>query len=248
MDILNSVISRQRNVSLSNIFDFTPLTVPQKNHLKKVYASLAIAVCIAGCGVYTQNNILPIPVFLSFVLKLVSIFLLFNQTNETIYYGKYLSPKRALYFGSFAFFCGASLGNFIYILQSLHPSVLPTAFFGSVAIFSCFSFTAIFAKERSYLYLGSILSSCLMYLSLVSLFNIFFRSNIAFNFVLYASLLVYMGFVIYDTQVTIEEFKRGNRDYLVHALQLYIDLVAIFIRLCLILMDREEKKKQKKKN
>jgi Bax inhibitor 1 len=79
--------------------------------------------------------------------------------------------------------------------------------------FVCFSLGAIFAKERliyfsvdclvwldaynvsrKYLYLGSILTSALSYLSLVSIFNLFFASPLAQDVVLYAGLFVYLGY------------------------------------------------------
>lgn len=37
---------------------------------------------------------------------------------------------------------------------SLSPSILPTAFLGTASIFACFSLSALYARRRSYLYLG----------------------------------------------------------------------------------------------
>ena len=36
----------------------------------------------------------------------------------------------------------------------LSPSLIPTAFLGTAAIFGCFSLSALYARRRSFLYLG----------------------------------------------------------------------------------------------
>lgn len=248
MEFVNNFVNRQRNVSLESLL-YAPITLEERKHLKRVYTCLAGAVVMAGVGVYS-HIFLPLPMFLSFILELVCVVALLMSADEANIQGKALSAKRCMYFGGFAFLFGNFMGNFIHFIYRFHPGILPTAFFGSLAIFSCFSAAAIFAKQRKYLYLGSILSSCLVYFSFISLFNLFFQSKIADCFLLYASLIVYMGLVVYHTQVTLEDFRRGKRDCLSHALQLYMDLVAIFIRLCVILLEKEEKKNnnQRKKN
>ncbi|KAF8822903.1 putative Bax inhibitor-1 [Cardiosporidium cionae] len=107
-----------------------------------------------------------------------------------------------------------------------------------ILIFACSAF----------LYLGSILGSIISYLFLLSLVNIFFRSAFFSDVTLYVGFFVYLGYVLYDTQVTIEDFKRGNRDYFAHAILLYMDLFAMFTRLVTILMNKEEKKNARERD
>ena len=80
----------------------------------------------------------------------------------------------------------------------------------------------------------------------LSLFNIIFGSMGVFNFLLYFGLLIMCGFVLYDTQLIVEKAKAGSRDYLSHAIELFVDFVGIFIRLVIILTknSREEKKEE----
>jgi FtsH-binding integral membrane protein len=96
------------------------------------------------------------------------------------------------------------------------------AFVGTFAIFGCFSASALFAQRRSMLYLGAFLSSGLSLLFWVSIANIFLGTALLSNVTLYLGLLVFCGFVMFDTQLVIEKFHMGNQDYLAHSLELFL--------------------------
>ena len=49
--------------------------------------------------------------------------------------------------------CGVDVG----IAIAINPSILPTAFMGTAMIFTCFTLSALYARRRSYLFLGGIL-------------------------------------------------------------------------------------------
>ena len=57
---------------------------------------------------------------------------------------------------------GLSLGPLIDLVLRVDPSILVTALLATTTVFVCFAGTALFAKRRSYLYLGGVLSSGLM--------------------------------------------------------------------------------------
>eukprot|EP00918_Siedleckia_nematoides_P067497 GHVU01146926.1.p2 GENE.GHVU01146926.1~~GHVU01146926.1.p2 ORF type:complete len:113 (-),score=16.90 GHVU01146926.1:1308-1646(-) len=99
-----------------------------------------------------------------------------------------------------------------------------------------------FATERSFLFLGGVLSSVVFYMGMAGLANIFFQSQIIFDIQLYGGLVVFLGYVLFDTQVALEESKRGNADYVRRALDFYIDLSAIFVRILIILIKQQQKK------
>lgn len=46
------------------------------------------------------------------------------------------------------------------------------------------------------------------------------------------------GFVLYDTQLIIEKCRAGNKDFVTHALDLFIDFIGIFKRLLIILSQK----------
>jgi FtsH-binding integral membrane protein len=64
---------------------------------------------------------------------------------------------------------------------------------------------------------------------------------------LYAGLLIFCGYVMYDTQVIVERAVRGEKDYVKHALDLFVDFVAIFVRLMVILAQNEQKREKRER-
>jgi FtsH-binding integral membrane protein len=151
------------------------------------------------------------------------------------------SAKRLAIFACFAFFQGLSLGGLVDVILDVDPSVLITAFLGTVAIFICFSAAAMFARRRSYLYLGGLLSTCLSWMAMASLVSIFWPSSFNFLLQLYGGLLVFVGYVVLDTQQTIEKAAAGSTDFVGDALSLLIDFVAIFVRIAIILLRNRDK-------
>lgn len=46
------------------------------------------------------------------------------------------------------------------------------------------------------------------------------------------------GFVLYDTQLIMEKRRNGDKDFIVHSLDLFTDLIGIFRRLLIILTNK----------
>ena len=58
------------------------------------------------------------------------------------------------------------------------------------------------------------------------------------QFELYFGLLLFCGFVLFDTQLIVEKFNLGNDDFIWHSLDLFLDFVNIFRRLLIILASK----------
>lgn len=58
------------------------------------------------------------------------------------------------------------------------------------------------------------------------------------RFQLYFGLLVFVGYMVVDTQEIIEEAHLGDLDYVKHALTLFTDFVAVFVRILIIMVSR----------
>ena len=56
---------------------------------------------------------------------------------------------------------------------------------------------------------------------------------------LYGGLLLFCGFILYDTQLIIERRRRGDKDYVWHSLMLFVDFVDVFRHILVILMQKE---------
>lgn len=54
---------------------------------------------------------------------------------------------------------------------------------------------------------------------------------------LYFGLLVFMGYIVVDTQEIIEKAHYGDLDYAKHALTLFTDFVAVFVRILIIMVN-----------
>ncbi len=139
------------------------------------------------------------------------------------------------------------LGPLVESVLDINPSIVLSAFLGTVVIFACFSLAAIYAERRSMLYLGGILGSALSLMTFFGLMNIFFRSTLIFNFQLYFGLLVFVGYVCFDTQLIIEKASVGDLDVQRNALDLFLDFVAIFVRILIILANNNKKKNENKR-
>jgi len=108
-------------------------------------------------------------------------------------------------------------------------------------LFACFSLSALFAERRSMLYVGGFLMTSLSFLVFLGFFNIFFGFQLLTRIQIYFGLFIFCGFVMFDTQLIIEKAEMGNLDFVSHALELFLDLFNIFIRLVMILNSRKKK-------
>nr|KAF6370873.1 transmembrane BAX inhibitor motif containing 6 [Myotis myotis] len=92
-----------------------------------------------------------------------------------------------------------------------------------------------------------ILMSAMSLMLLSSLGNLFFGSVWLFQANLYLGLMVMCGFVLFDTQLIIEKAENGDKDYIWHCVDLFLDFVTLFRKLMMILaMNEKDKKKEKK--
>lgn len=131
---------------------------------------------------------------------------------------------------------GLAIGPLIHLAVMVDYTIVITALLCTMTIFISFSLAALVAKRRSYLYLGGFLGAAMMMMFMMSLIGMFVPSMRFYALHLYGGLMIFSGYVIYDTQVIIERAAQGSRDFAGHALTLFIDLIQIFIRIMMILM------------
>lgn len=92
--------------------------------------------------------------------------------------------------------------------------------------------------------LGTLLSS-LSILCFLSLVNLFIGSQFIFQLQLFGGLLLFCGFVLYDTQLIVYKHKQGDKDFVWHSVDLFVDFIAIFRRIMIILAQNKDSKKKK---
>eukprot|EP00243_Klebsormidium_subtile_P004668 TRINITY_DN18816_c0_g1_i1.p1 TRINITY_DN18816_c0_g1~~TRINITY_DN18816_c0_g1_i1.p1 ORF type:complete len:255 (+),score=66.80 TRINITY_DN18816_c0_g1_i1:288-1052(+) len=233
---------RNANVNFDALKNFNALSSGVQKHLQRVYLTLTAAVLVAALGVYA-HTLLNLGGTLTH-LGFIGLTIWLTMTPATpAEEGK----RMSLLMGA-AFLQGCSLGTLVQVILAIDPSIVLMAFLGTTAVFACFSAAALLAQRRSYLYLGGVLSSAISVMMMLHLGSwLFGRSAAMFQVELYAGLVVFCAYVIYDTQVIVERAVRGEKDHIKHALDLFVDFVAIFVRLMVILAQNEQKKERRER-
>lgn len=218
--------------------DYSPSV---QQHLANVYLALVACLVSAAVGVWV-----------SMVTSMGNIFGLLGSMGMILWIqmdqNKHDLTRRLAMLCGFGVFQGISVGPLISLAIDVDPAIIMTAVLGTVTVFACFSASAIMAKRRSYLFLGGILSSAISLMFLLSFANIFFQSSNLYALQLYGGLMVFSGYVVFDTQLILEKAELGSRDVIGHALELFLDFMAILIRIIVILMKSSKKKKGRNSN
>jgi FtsH-binding integral membrane protein len=223
------------------LMKMTDITPSVQKHLKDVYLALALATTCASIAavfnLYTGfGSLLGVFGFIISAIWLSST----PSTPSTL-------NKRTTLLCTAAASQGLSLGPLIGAAISIDPTILVLAFAGTATVFASFSAAALLSKRRSYLYLGGMLSSVLSTFMMMRFATLFIGGGaLLFQAELYIGLFVFMGYVLFDTQLIVERAEAGDRDYIKHALDLFVDLAAIFVRLVVILMKNAQEKQTRK--
>jgi len=222
----------------------TKFDAPVRSHLKNVYASLTMSIMAASAGAYVH--------LFTDLLKGGGI--MFSLLGAGLALGLFMTPdngkNRGMRMGmllGFAFLTGLGLGPLLSMAIMMNPSLVPSALMLTSAVFACFTGAALFAPDGKYLYLGGTLLSGLSTLLFLGFLNIFFRSQLLFQVHLYIGLAIFCGFIMFDTQVIIRKARNGDRDFIAHSLDLFIDFVQIFRKVLILLMQKDERDNKKRR-
>ncbi|KAL3977648.1 TBC1 domain family member 14 [Sarotherodon galilaeus] len=208
------------------LFQFSHISHSTQEHLKKVYSSLAICMCLAAVGSYVYIYLVARLVTVSAVSPLALLGLLICLAVATLTsLGLLIWFARLAVLEGFALLTGFDLGPILDSVIAVDPNIIATAFVGTSVIFICFT-----------------LSCFCSILLLAYLTSVFFGSTLLFEANTYLGLLVTCGFVLFDTQLIIEKAENGDKDYIWHCVTLFYDFISIFRRLMIILYTKEKDK------
>lgn len=221
--------------NFSDVFQSHGLSEPTKKHLSKVYLVLSglVGSCALGSMLSVAYGFGGRGTGLLGFICLIWVFMSDMKSASRL-------PALIL----FGLLEGMSIGPIVNLALQIDPSLITTALVSTLGIFVSFSLAALYSDKRQTMYLGGLLSSGLSILFALSLFSLIFgiRSEILFNINLYAGLAIFMGYIVYDTQIIILKAEQGEKDHYLHALTLFIDLVQIFVRILIILIKNNKKK------
>ncbi|XVF52535.1 hypothetical protein PTKIN_Ptkin05aG0026200 [Pterospermum kingtungense] len=223
--------------TLKNFRQISPIV---QTHLKRVYLTLCCALVASAIGAYL-HILWNIGGYLTtFACFGTMIWLLSTPPHE--------EQKRVSLLMASAVFEGASVGPLIDLAIQIDPSILVSAFVGTALAFACFSGAAMLARRREYLYLGGLLSSGVSILLWLHFASSIFGGSTALSMIeIYFGLLVFVGYMVVDTQDIIEKAHFGDLDYVKHSLTLFTDFVAVFVRILIIMMKNSAEKSERKK-
>lgn len=181
--------------------------------------------------------------FLTSIGAIVMFFLLIG-TPDT---GKNTNLRLGYLLG-FAGLTGLGLGPLLEMVIRINPQIIVTALLGTAVVFASFTFCALFAERGRWLFLGSILMTLMSSMMMMGLANLFIGSSLIYQSQIYLGLAIMCGFVLYDTQAIIEKRRMGNKDFITHAMDLFVDFISIFRRLLIILTQKEEESRRRKRD
>lgn len=219
------------------------LEEPVRQHLTNVYACLAASTIAASVGaglhIYTE-------VFRAGLLSTIGALACFVMLLATADGDGKRVQQRVAYLLGFSLLSGMGMGPLLEYAAAVNPAIIVTALVGTSVIFASFSLCSIFSEEGRWIYMGGTLMTLLNTLVLLTLANIFLGSQLLFKVHLYVGLALMCGFVLYDTQLIIEKRRMGNKDFVTHSLDLFIDLIGIFRRLVILLTQKEEDNRKRR--
>lgn len=198
--------------------------------LIKVYSLVFSLLVSFAVGSWFSTIIIISNLVLEFILVLVLLLITSIFTNFYI---------KLLLSNAFAFVLGHLISLMLNFSNEINQMIIPRASFITAGIFLGFSVIPFLTISKNILVFGGLLTGCLTGLLIGGLILIFFpvyqfeTLHLLFAFF---GIFIFSSYIAYDTTVMIEKIKSGIYDPFEHALDLFIDLMNIFIKSIKILI------------
>jgi FtsH-binding integral membrane protein len=194
--------------------------------IKKVYSLLAMSMGSAAIGAYLGSG----PLLL---LVAPNMMLFFILQIALIFFASFAARKPGLNMValfSFTTVSGLTLGPLLY---QVGPSIAAEAFALTAITFAGLSMYVVYSK-KDFSFMSGFLMTGLIVLVVGGLLNMFFIQSGMMHFVMSgASVLLFSGFILYDTSNIMRYY--GTDEYVSATLALYLDVLNLFIALLSIL-------------
>jgi FtsH-binding integral membrane protein len=194
--------------------------------IKKVYSLLAMSMGTAAIGAYMGSG----PLLL---LVAPNMMLFFILQIALIFFASFAARKPGLNMValfSFTTVSGLTLGPLLY---QVGPSIAAEAFALTAITFAGLSMYVVYSK-KDFSFMSGFLMTGLIVLVVGGLLNMFFIQSGMMHFVMSgASVLLFSGFILYDTSNIMRYY--GTDEYVSATLALYLDVLNLFIALLSIL-------------
>ena len=201
-------------------------TTDRLTFIKKVYSLLALSMGTAAVGEYLGSG----PLLL---LVAPNMMLFFILQFALIIFASFASRRPGLNMValfSFTTVSGLTLGPLLY---QVGPSIAAEAFALTAITFAGLSLYVVYSK-KDFSFMSGFLMTGLIVVIVGGLLNMFFIQSGMMHFVMSgASVLLFSGFILYDTSNILRYY--GTDEYVSATLALYLDILNLFIALLSIL-------------
>ncbi|KAI3444807.1 hypothetical protein Pfo_001472 [Paulownia fortunei] len=207
--------------ALLNFDDVAPFI---RRHLKQFYFSLLCASASSAFGSY-----------LSLTGNIGSFFAVFGAFMSIVYFyftAPWKENKRVCLLVLGAFFGGASIAPWFAWFLNIDPGFVVTSVLASSVGLGCFWAASKWTNrfDRVY-YRALLLCSPLILICLLITSAVFGGDSTLWKFQLYAGLLWFMAYVAVYSQEVVLKARRGDGDYVKHAISLFTDFPAVAVHL-----------------
>lgn len=201
--------------------------------VRRTYATVFAGVLVTIAGTVfglTQPRIMEAVAahpFLTFLLVLGPL-MLAGRTNARF-------PANAGLFALFTFVEGLWISPLVYFYSLRAPGILPQAAALTISTFGVLTLYA-WVSRRDFSALGGFFSIGLWVLIGTSILNIFFRNQTADLWLAAATVFVFSGLLVFDTWRIRNVY--GPDDYIRAAIEIYLDLLNLFLAILRLLGGR----------
>jgi FtsH-binding integral membrane protein len=148
-------------------------------------------------------------------------------------------PKNLILTLLFTFIEGIWLAPFLYMAERRAPGIVGQAGLLTLTTFGVLSLYAV-ASKRDFSAWGSFFIMGLWVLIATSLLNIFFPTALGSLWIAAGTVVVFSGLLVFDTWRIVRSGQYGPDDYVLAAVNIYLDLLNLFIAIVSLLGGRRK--------
>jgi len=185
---------------------------------------LSILVTMLGAGfAFTQPQLMGAVIahpFITFFCMFIPLIMAQRAAREF--------PRNVIFTCLFTFIEGIWLAPFLMLAEQSSPGAVSQA---AVLTFAAFGGLTLYAllSRRDFSAWGSFFMIGLVVLFVALLFNLFFHSAAAALWLSAVGVLVFSGLLVFDTWRILRSGTFGQDDYVIAAVQIYLDLLNLFV-------------------
>ncbi|HEX7018511.1 MAG TPA: Bax inhibitor-1/YccA family protein [Gemmatimonadaceae bacterium] len=187
-----------------------------------VFASVLVTI-VGAAFAFTQPALLDAVVqhpFITFIAMFAPLWMVMRAPREY--------PKNLVLTFLFTFIEGIWLAPFLLVAEQHSPGVVGQAALLTFTAFGGLSMYAIFSR-RDFSAWGSFFMVGLVVLFVAMILNMFMHSAAAGVWISGVGVLVFSGLLVFDTWRILRSGTFGPEDYVVTAVQIYLDLLNLFV-------------------